>query len=111
MKDAGVQFHKGIPTTFHLQKWFWKGDLLRLNDLMERAVDEELLGTKHSHHLTYHRVVLVPGHVSTREICKEYFQERPLLAKHLTCYSMRSTLYDAPSKLYQSMLYVLRLTH
>ena len=26
----------------------------------------------------YHRVVLVPGHVSTREIRKEYLQERPL---------------------------------
>ena len=21
LKDAGVQFHEGIPTTFHLQKW------------------------------------------------------------------------------------------
>ena len=26
----------------------------------------------------YHRVVLVPRHVSTREICQEYFQECPL---------------------------------
>ena len=26
----------------------------------------------------YHRVVLVPRHVSTREIHQEYFQERPL---------------------------------
>ena len=45
MKDAGVQFHEGVPTTFHLQ---------------------------------YHGVVLVPGHVSTREIRKVYFQKRPL---------------------------------
>ena len=22
MKEAGVQFHEGVPTTFHLQKWF-----------------------------------------------------------------------------------------
>ena len=109
MKEMSVQFHKGVPTTFHLQKWFWKGGLLRLNDLMERGVDKELLDTKHLHHQTYHRVVLVPGHVLPGKY--EYFQERPLLAKHLTCYSMRSTLYDAPSKLYQSMLYVLRLTH
>ena len=26
----------------------------------------------------YHRIVLVPRHVSTGEICQEYFQERPL---------------------------------
>ena len=25
MKEAGVQFHKGVPTTYHLQKWFRKG--------------------------------------------------------------------------------------
>ena len=32
----------------------------------------------------YHRVVLVPEHVSTREIQKEYFQERPL------CHSLQN---------------------
>ena len=53
MKDAGVRFHKGIPTTFHLQKWFPKGGLLVLDDLMvEGGKDKELLDlfTKHSHH-------------------------------------------------------------
>ena len=25
MKEAGVQFNEGVPTTFHLQKWFSKG--------------------------------------------------------------------------------------
>ena len=53
MKDAGVQFHEGVPTTFHLQKWFPKGGLLVLDDLMvEGGEDKELLDlfTKHSHH-------------------------------------------------------------
>ena len=44
MKEAGVQFHKGIPTTFHLQKWFPKGGILVLDDLMaEGGDDKELL--------------------------------------------------------------------
>ena len=53
MKDAGVQFHERFPTTFHLQKWFPKGGLLVLDDLMvEGGEDKELLDlfTKHSHH-------------------------------------------------------------
>ena len=25
MKEAGVQFHEGVPTTFHFQKWFLNG--------------------------------------------------------------------------------------
>ena len=53
MKDAGVQFYEGVPTTFHLQKWFPKGGLLVLDDLMvEGGEDKELLDlfTKHSHH-------------------------------------------------------------
>ena len=52
-KDAGVQFREGVPTTFHLQKWFPKGGLLVLDDLMvEEGEDKELLDlfTKHSHH-------------------------------------------------------------
>ena len=53
MKDADVQFHEGIPTTFHLQKCFPKGGLLVLDDLIaEGGKDKELLDlfTKHSHH-------------------------------------------------------------
>ena len=53
MKDAGIQFHEGVPTTFHLQKWFSKAGLLVLDDLMvEGGEDKELLDlfTKHSHH-------------------------------------------------------------
>ena len=32
MEDTGIQFHEGVPTTFHLQKWFPKGGLLVLDD-------------------------------------------------------------------------------
>ena len=56
MKDAGIQFHEGVPTTFHLQKWFPKGGLLVLDDLMfEGGEDKELLDlfTKHSHHQAF----------------------------------------------------------
>ena len=53
MKEEGVQFHEGVPTTFHLQKWFPKGDLLVLDDLITKGgQDKDLLDlfTKHSHH-------------------------------------------------------------
>ena len=53
MKEAGVQFHEGVPTTFHLKKWFPKGGFLVLGDLMaEGGEGKELLDlfTKHSHH-------------------------------------------------------------
>ena len=53
MKEAGVQFHEGVPTTFHLQKWFPKGGLLVKDDLMaEGGEDKALLDlfTKHSRH-------------------------------------------------------------
>ena len=44
MEDAGIQFYEGVPTTFHLQKWFPKGGLLVLDDLMvEGGEDKELL--------------------------------------------------------------------
>ena len=53
IKDAGVQFHEGIPETNHLKSWFPKGGLLVLDNLMaEGGEDKELLDlfTKHSHH-------------------------------------------------------------
>ena len=53
MEDAGIHFHEGVPTTFHLRKWFPKGGLLVLDDLMvEGSEDKEFLDlfTKHSHH-------------------------------------------------------------
>ena len=67
MKDAGVRFHEGIPTTFHLQKWFPKGDLLVLDDLMvEVGEDKELLDlfTKHSHH----------QNITVLYLCQDMFQ-------------------------------------
>ena len=51
MKEAGVQFHKGIPESDHLKSWFLKGGLLVLDDLMaEGGKDKEFLDllTKHS---------------------------------------------------------------
>ena len=53
MKDAGVQFHEGIPESGYLKSWFQKGGVLVLDDLMaEGGEDKELLDlfTKHSHH-------------------------------------------------------------
>ena len=53
MKEAGVQFHERVPTTFHLQKMVLKGGLLELDDLMaEGGEDKALLDllTKLSHH-------------------------------------------------------------
>ena len=53
MEYAGIQFHEGVPTAFHLQKWFPKGGLFVLDDLMvEGGEDKELLDlfTKHLHH-------------------------------------------------------------
>ena len=37
MKEAGVQFHERVPTIFYLQKWFPKGGLLVLDDLMAKG--------------------------------------------------------------------------
>jgi len=53
MKEAGVQFHEGIPESDHLKSWFLKGGLLVLDHLMaEGGEDKELLDlfNKHSHH-------------------------------------------------------------
>ena len=44
MKEAGVQFRKGISQSDHLKSWFPKGGLLVLDDLMaEGGEDKELL--------------------------------------------------------------------
>ena len=53
MKDAGVQFHEGIPETDRLKSWFPESGLMVLDDLMaEGGEDKELLDlfTKHSDH-------------------------------------------------------------
>ena len=53
MKDAGVQFHEGIPESDHLKSRFPQGGFLVLDDLMaEGPEDKALLDlfTKHSRH-------------------------------------------------------------
>ena len=78
MKVAGVQFHEGIPESDHLKSWFPKGGFLVLDNLMAKGGEDKAfldLFTKHSHH---QNIVLVPRHVSTRQIREEYFRERPL---------------------------------
>ena len=53
MKKAGVKFHEGIPDTENLPKWFPKGGILVLDDLMEEAGNDKRvldLFTKDSHH-------------------------------------------------------------
>ena len=78
MKEAGAQFHEGVPTTFHLQKWFPNGDLLvfgrsdgrrRTRQKVTRLIHQTFTSPK------YHRIVLVPRHVFTGEIRQEYFQD------------------------------------
>ena len=59
-----------------------------LDDLMvEGGEDKEVAGLIHQTFTSskYHRVVLVPEHVPTRKIRKEYFQERPL------CHSLQKS--------------------
>ena len=53
LKKAGVHFHEGIPDSELLTKWFPKGGLLILDDLMEEGgKDKRVLDlfTKFSHH-------------------------------------------------------------
>ena len=53
MKQDGIQFFQGIPDTSKLNKWFSKGGVLVLDDLMtEGGQDKRVLDlfTKDSHH-------------------------------------------------------------
>ena len=53
MKEGGIKFHEGIPDTDQLSKWFPRGGLLVLDDLMEEGGHDKRvldLFTKHSHH-------------------------------------------------------------
>ena len=53
MKAEGVHFHEGIPDTRVLSKWFPKGGLLVLDDLMEEGGHDKRvldLFTEFSHH-------------------------------------------------------------
>ena len=52
-KPLGVTFHEGIPDLSQLKKWFPKGGLLILDDLMDEGSNDKRvldLFTKHSHH-------------------------------------------------------------
>ena len=53
LKKEGVQFHKGIPDSYALPKWFPEGGVMVLDDLMDEGGNEKRvlhLFTKHSHH-------------------------------------------------------------
>jgi len=53
MKKNGIQFYKGIPDPPQLDKWFPKGGVLILDDLMEEGGQDKRvldLFTKDSHH-------------------------------------------------------------
>jgi len=72
MKDAGVQFHEGIPESDHLKSCFPKDGLLELDNLKAEGGDDKALldlFTKHSHHQNITVLYLRQEHVSTREIC------------------------------------------
>jgi len=72
MKDAGVQFHEGIPESDHPKPWFPKGGLLELDNLKAEGGDDKALLdllTKHSHHQNITVLYLRQDHVSIREIC------------------------------------------
>ena len=80
MKDAGVQFHKGVPESHHPKTWFPKGELLVLDDLMaEGGEDKELLDlfTKHSHHLNITVLYLCQDMFPPAKYAK-YFLKLPL---------------------------------
>ena len=94
MKDTGVQFHEGIPESDDLRSWFPIGGFLVLDDLIGRwrqRVVGFILQTFSSS--KYHLTVLVPRHDSTREILREYFQERP--SHHSLQLGMRNLLLQA----------------
>ncbi|XP_078355815.1 uncharacterized protein LOC144661000 [Oculina patagonica] len=53
MKKRGVKFHEGIPEEEDLTKWFPRGGVMVLDDLMEEGGNDKRvldLFTKHSHH-------------------------------------------------------------
>ena len=52
-KRDGIQFYKGVPNSSQLPKWFPKGGVLVLDDLMEEGGQDKRvlhLFTKDSHH-------------------------------------------------------------
>ena len=88
MKDAGVQFHE--RDSYHLpfakmvsKRWHtrirWSDGRGRWRQRVAGLILQKFSSSK------YHRAVLVPVHVSTRKIRKEYFQKCPL------CHSLKKS--------------------
>ena len=68
----GIQFYKGIPDPSQLSKWFSKGGVLVLDDLMEEGgQDKRILDlfTKDSQH---HRPVFDARFVSPRQVFQDH---------------------------------------
>lgn len=53
MKQKGIRFNHGVPNSESIQKWFPKGGIMILDDLMDEGGNDKSvmdLFTKHSHH-------------------------------------------------------------
>lgn len=53
LQKQGVRFHQGVPTEAELDRWFPRGGLLVLDDLMAEGGNDKTvvdLFTRHSHH-------------------------------------------------------------
>ena len=81
LKQHGVQFHEGVPNSNLLPKWFPKGGILALDDLMnEGSSDQKCFG------FIYHRFpsstnycdLPVSRSVSVRKICQNHITQCPL---------------------------------
>ena len=81
LKKKGVTFSAGVPTERDLYKWFPRGGLLVMDDLMtEGNNDKSVLDifTKHSHHRNITVLYLCQDMFPPGQICQEYFAQRPL---------------------------------
>ena len=81
MKEAGVQFHEGVPIIFPFAKMVFEREFTRVRRFDGRGRGRQRVSRLVRVTFTsskYHRIVVVPRQVSTGEIRQEYFQERPL---------------------------------
>ena len=77
MKRCGIKFHEGIPELSDLTKWFPKGGVLVMDDLMDEGGNDKRvldLFTKHSHHRNITVLYLSQEHFSQRSLHRG-FQE------------------------------------
>ena len=66
MKKKGVVFHKGVSKESDLDKWFPKGGILVMDDMMAEAGDDKAvvdIFTRHSHH----------RNITTIYLCQDLF--------------------------------------